>query len=83
MYLLARAVPPDSTLKKLQFYSTRAAYTKAEVNKLFQNFPLKFWRVHTRKLTPKLRERYTKKGINPIELKEAFQSRYVVLARKA
>ena len=81
-YLLKRVVPPKNVVEKLIYYSTRAAYTKGEVKKLLEAFPVKNLNVKTRIVTREVRERYKRHGIDMAKLREAFVSRYVTTVRK-
>ena len=81
-YLLKRSMPPDTTLKKLQFYSTRAAYTKDEIAKILKNSGISRFQIKTRKLTDTLTKKYKRIDININQLKEGFQARYVISAKK-
>ena len=81
-YLLQLAIPPDTILKKLQFYSARAAYTKKEIQKLLTSLHVNTYNVRTRKLSKHMLQMYKKKGINSIRLKEGFQARYVAIIKK-
>jgi len=81
-YLLKRSIPQDSMIKKLQFYSARASYTKEEVKKIFFQLEIDKLNVKTRKMTKRLKIKYTREGIDPGEVKESFQSRYVIMANK-
>ena len=76
-YLLQRSIPPNTILKKLQFYSARASYTKKELKKIFKDLGFEGYEVRTRKLTNITRQRYRKKGIDIQQLKESFQARYI------
>lgn len=80
LYLLCRAVPPTTVIKKLQFYSTRAAYTKKEIRMLMQRIRIKHYAIYTRHVTHKLIERYRGiQAISPTRLRESFQSRYIFI----
>jgi len=81
-YLLNRVIPPDSTFKKLLYYSARAAYTKNEMKKIIKDTGGKCISISTRKITRDVANRYKKEGINLDSLKEAFQSRYIAVIRK-
>ncbi|HEY4509710.1 MAG TPA: methyltransferase domain-containing protein [Candidatus Paceibacterota bacterium] len=82
MYLLRRSMPPDTILKKLQFYSTRAAYTKQEVKNILRELRINHFLIKTRKLTDTLRNKYEKQGIDVKQLKEGFQARYVLIVKQ-
>lgn len=80
-YLLRRSIPPDTIVKKLQFYSTRAAYTQQEFRSLLKTLCIKRYRLRTRKVTKRLKKKYL--GIvNCAQLKEAFQARFVAVIKK-
>ncbi len=80
-YLLKRSTPPDNLVKKLQYYSTRAAYTISELKKTLLILKFRFFKIYTRKLTKKLAAYYNKKGIENTKLKESFQSRYTAIIK--
>ncbi|MDE2312136.1 MAG: class I SAM-dependent methyltransferase [Patescibacteria group bacterium] len=80
MYLLKRAIPPDSPIKKLQFYSARAAYTKPEIKKILKLANINNYNLKTNKVTKALAKTFSK--IERNGLKEAFQSRFVLVAKK-
>ncbi len=82
MYLLSRSIPPDTVFKKLQYYSTRASYTKDEVRNMCEGLKFKHVSIRTRKLTKFLRRRYEVQGINIEELRASFQARYVLMVKK-
>ncbi len=81
-YLLKRVTPPHSITEKLIFYSTRAAYTKEELNSILRKLGIKKFHIATRKVTRSVATRYKKIGVDTMRLKEGFVSRYVVLIRK-
>ena len=81
-YLLKMAIPPDTPFKKLQYYSARASYTKKEVAGVLKKLGVKKYFIQTRKITDKLGSRYQKIGINLLQLKAAFQSRFVAVFYK-
>lgn len=81
LYLLQRSIPPDTTIKKLQFYSTRAAYTKHELKTILEELRVNNFRIRTKKLTENLRKKYKKKGIDLMQLKEGFQARYIAIVK--
>lgn len=80
-YLLQRSMPPNTTLKKLQFYSTRAAYTKQELKKVLKDLHINHFHIKTKKVTNTIRKKYSKKEIDPTRLKEGFQARYIGVVR--
>ncbi|TSC75931.1 MAG: type 11 methyltransferase [Parcubacteria group bacterium Gr01-1014_30] len=81
MYLLRRAIPPDTTVKKLQFYSARAAYIKTEIRDILKQLDIQHFFIKTRKLTENIRKNYGKQGISLIQLKEGFQARYILVVK--
>lgn len=81
-YLIKKATPPDTLIKKLQYYSARAAYTKSEVMAFFKKIGLANATITTRKLDKVDKERYNKLGVSPKTLIESFQSRFVAVAKK-
>lgn len=80
--LIMEAVPADTIFKKLQYYSARAAYTKDEIKKILAGLKIKKYRVASRTLTTRLREKYKKIGIDTKMLKTSFDSRYIVIVHK-
>jgi ubiquinone/menaquinone biosynthesis C-methylase UbiE len=83
-YLLKMAIPPDTTFKKLQYYSARAAYTKDEIKKILKKFfdkKIRFF-IKTRKLNKMLVEKCKELSVKPIELKYSFQSRFILVIHK-
>lgn len=81
-YLLRRSIPPDTIIKKLQFYSTRAAYTKEELKKIMKDLHIKNYEIKTRKVTTLLGKRYERIKINPKQLKQGFETRYIATVTK-
>lgn len=81
-YLLKRAIPRETVIQKLQYYSTRASYTKNEVKKFFSKAPVRSFIVRTRQISDEVKRKYTKLGIDTNQLKESFQARYIALAIK-
>ena len=82
-YILKTALPRENTMQKLQYYSTRASYTKEEIKVFLSNLEnTSQSQVTTKNLTKKLKARYAKQGIAPESLRLAWQSRYVAWARK-
>lgn len=81
-YLLQRAIPPNTILKKLQFYSARAAYTKKEIQKVLKDLHINTYNVKTKKLSMHIVQAYEKRGLNPTQLKEGLQARYIAIVRK-
>lgn len=81
-YFIKQTLPLDNPIKKLQYYSVRASYTKPEIISIIKSFHPKYFKVFTRILDLKTKIRYSKKGINLVQLKNSFQSRYVLVVRK-
>ena len=79
-YLLKRAIPPDTTFKKLQFYSARASYTKEEIKSILKKLKVGSFFIKTRNLAKQLLRKYS--DINPKQLREGFQCRYILTIRK-
>jgi len=77
-YLLKMVIPPNSTFKKLQYYSARASYTKNEIATILRSLDILHPTVKTKKITQKIWKKYSKYGISYRELKSGFQSRYIV-----
>lgn len=82
LYLLRRSAPPDTTLKKLQFYSARAAYTKEEIAGILKQLGIDHFSLRTRNLTEDTKNKYGPQGIPLSQLKEGFQARYTLIAKK-
>ncbi len=81
-YFIKQTLPLDNSIKKLQYYSVRASYTKQELIRILEKFHPKHFRVFTRILDKKTKDRYNKKRIDLIQLKNSFQSRYVLVLKK-
>lgn len=81
-YLLRTSIPHNTVFKKLQFYSTRAAYTKSEVEHLLKQLHIERYRIRTRKISRSIGMRYAKLGIAAAQLRAAFQSRYVLIIQR-
>ena len=79
-YLLKRAIPPDTILKKLQFYSARASYTKEEIKSILKKLKVGSFSVKTRSLTEQLLRKYS--DINSKQLRESFQCHYVIIINR-
>lgn len=81
-YLFEQTCPPDTPVKKLQYYSVRASYTKEEAKNIFKRAGL-IATVRTRKTMEAMKRRYKKEyKIDPRELVAGFQARYYAVARK-
>ncbi|HVM73854.1 MAG TPA: class I SAM-dependent methyltransferase [Candidatus Paceibacterota bacterium] len=81
-YLISRSIERKNSIEKLQFYSTRAAYTKGEVRILLKRLGIKPLLLHTAKVTNRLARYYNSQGIDTKQLREGFQARYNFIARK-
>jgi len=81
MYLLKRAIPPDTVFKKLQFYSARASYTKKEVRTILSSLHIRKYTIRTRNLTRSAKRRYRANGIDIQQLKESLQARYTLVVK--
>lgn len=82
-YLLNRAIPADNPIKKLQFYSARAAYTKKEVEELLENLKIKKYRIRTQHINNAAKKTFFKLGVLNKQLKEGFQARFLLTATKS
>lgn len=82
-YLIKRSIKCRNMIEKLQYYSTRAAYTKREIREMLAKLRIRARYLGTRRATASLIGHYAKRGINPVLLKESFQSRYNLLIRKS
>jgi len=81
-YLIQRAEPRESILQKLQYYSTRASYTKKEVREVLKKLGVKPRYLATPYMTASTARRYVRDGVNPTLLKEALQARYNLMIQK-
>jgi len=81
-YLLQRATPRRTVIQKLQFYSTRASYTKSEVRAFFWSLKIRPRAVATRVVTSTIKKRYKRLGIDHHQLKEGFQARFFAVAQR-
>jgi ubiquinone/menaquinone biosynthesis C-methylase UbiE len=79
--LLKQAIPPDTAIKKLQYYSARASYTKDEIKGILKDIGLKQYRIYTRQASQPMTEKYKRMHIEPSRLKQSFISRYVIVAK--
>lgn len=82
-YLLGRAIPPDTIFKKLQFYSTRASYTKKELANILEQLDVKKFKIRTRNVTQVVRRKYRNSGIDIDALRESFQAHYIAVVKKS
>ena len=82
MYLLKRVIKKRNIYEILIYYSVRASYTKEEMRRLLLKLPTLSFEVKTRNLTPTIKKKYKKVGIEINQLREAFQSRYVAILTK-
>jgi ubiquinone/menaquinone biosynthesis C-methylase UbiE len=81
-YLLKMAMPRQTVIQRLQYYSTRAAYTKSEIRALLRRFPVEQFTVSTRRVTKQLEERYSSIGMDISQLRRGFQGRWVAVLIK-
>jgi ubiquinone/menaquinone biosynthesis C-methylase UbiE len=82
MYLLKRSIPKQTVVQKLQYYSVRAAYTKSEIKNYLNILKPISLIIKTRKVTRAVDLKYKNLDIDSRLLREAFQSRYIAIARK-
>ena len=82
MHMLKQAMPPDTIIKKLQYYSARASYTKDELKNILRELGLKQFKITTRKADFRLIRKYQKLGVEPLKLKQSFVTRYVAIVTK-
>lgn len=82
-YLLQRAIPADTPLKKLQFYSARAAYTKKEIEKILKNLKIKNYQIKTQKVNGLMKKTFLKLNLLSKQLTEGFQARFILTATKS
>ena len=82
LYLIKRSAGLNSPIEQLQYYSTRAAYTKQEVRKILSEIKVKPLLLRTQNLTHRVKNRYSRLGINTTQLREGFQARYNLVVRK-
>jgi ubiquinone/menaquinone biosynthesis C-methylase UbiE len=81
-YLIQRSVARDTTVQQLQYYSTRAAYTKDEIGNILNKMGLRPVYLATPLVTSAKSRRYKSHGIDPSQLKEGFQARYILVIKK-
>ncbi|MEO8065560.1 MAG: class I SAM-dependent methyltransferase [Candidatus Doudnabacteria bacterium] len=81
-YLLKQAMPPDTVMKKLQYYSARAAYTKDELKKILKELGVRKLNIQTKKVTPQMAKKYRKLNVDLTRLKQSFITRYVATIKK-
>lgn len=81
-YLLQIVIPPNTVLKKLIYYSARAAYTKDEMRGFVKSSGGQCIALSTRKVTKGIAARYRDKGVSRSSLREVFQSRYFCVIKK-
>lgn len=67
----------------MQFYSARAAYTKKEIGVILKNLHINKYTIRTRNITRSIERRYEVKGIDIQQLRESFQSRYILVIKKS
>lgn len=80
--LLRQAEKRDTILKKLQYYSARAAYLKPEIEKMLASLKIRSFKVAGLKIGPAQIKRYKKKGIDPEKLKIASITRLAIVINK-
>lgn len=79
--ILRMAVPPDTPVKQLQYYSTRAAYTASEIVALLMDLPEAMAPlVQVRRLDDAMRHRY--RHLDPVRLEISLRSRWRAIFRK-
>lgn len=78
-YLIQRSIGRRNSIEKLQYYSTRAAYTKDEIANTLRTLHIQPVVLSTPRLTANAAKRYTRQGIDFTLLKEGFQARYNLL----
>jgi ubiquinone/menaquinone biosynthesis C-methylase UbiE len=81
-YLIARSTPPQNAFQELQYYSTRAAYTKSEARSLFPKNMRNRIYLATQRISPAKARTYEKIGIDITKLREGLQARYNLCVRK-
>ncbi|MBX9765189.1 class I SAM-dependent methyltransferase [Patescibacteria group bacterium] len=80
--ILKEVMPPQTTLQKLQYYSTRASYTIPEMKKLLAKLKIGSYTLTTRKLTSALWKKYRGKIENREELVRALGTRFLLVIKK-
>ena len=80
--ILSQAIPPKTTIQKLQFYSTRAAYTKPEIRSLMKKLSVRSYTLITRQVTPLVWRRYKSLVSRRTELENALHTRFILVIRK-
>jgi ubiquinone/menaquinone biosynthesis C-methylase UbiE len=81
-YLLKLAMPPDTVTKQLQYYSTRAAYTKSEIANVLKKMGIKNFNIKTKIFNRTAKLKYQKLGIEPRALIAGAQSRFTLTITK-
>ena len=81
-YLLKQALPRENIFQKLQYYSTRAAFTRFEIIELLKKNVDVSFTIKTRKLNRMLLDKCKMKGIEVAELRANFQAHYILVLRK-
>jgi ubiquinone/menaquinone biosynthesis C-methylase UbiE len=82
MYLIQRSVRRSTVIEQLQYYSTRAAYTREEIRPILSKLTDKTIHIRTPRVTPPLAHIYGALGIDITQLREGFQARYILWVRK-
>jgi ubiquinone/menaquinone biosynthesis C-methylase UbiE len=79
-YLLKMIIPPNTLVKKLIYYSARAAYLPSEIKKILKKIGIKNYHIFIRRLTKEVKRKY--KDLNLKDLKNTFRSRYILVITK-
>lgn len=83
-YILKTVIPPDDIRKKIIYYSARASYTIEEVINILKKLKIKNYSIKVRNLNKKALNIFKKNKvhINPLEIKQSFRSRFILVIRK-
>lgn len=80
-YIFKKCLPPDTVIKKLQYYSTRASYTPNEIKVMLHKMGIKKFSVKTHIPSLKEKNKYSRIGISSKTLKESLESRYSLIIK--
>ncbi len=82
-YLIERSTGKKNIIEKLQYYSTRAAYTKQEIKKMLSKMRIYPSHLAIPRVTMHMKKTYPRAGISIQQLKEGLGARYNLLIRKS
>lgn len=81
-YLLKKAVPPNTPIKKLQYFSARAAYLKTELVQILKKNKINKFKISVPKITKQFARMLKKYKIRPEEVRESWQTRFFAVINK-